>query len=262
MPTRIQPDLLLGPYRSPDWRHNQAEKVNADGRLASRNLYDKPTRKLAAFYQGLRGCRTDFDYDRLYRRMPREFAAYKLFKEGRGGVRETVAGMVLAREPAANIAECVGSKPDTIRFFEDAYFDCRSRLGQCDFILNQVIEINREPRNKAELLFKAMKFYGYVAGPLALEVFRFYVGPPIRWQHIGEVLEYIELRARALMQFEAVGPNGQMSREATRGLVNLFEWNREFRGRFGDEDSCRTPGEFQLERMTRNMMYAYGLGAV
>lgn len=262
MPTRTQPDLLLGSYRSPYWRHNRAEKVNADGRLASRNLYDKPTRTLATFYQGLRGCRTDCDYDRLYRRMPREFAAYTLFNEGRGGVRETIEGMVLAREPAGNIAECVGSKPDTIRFFKDAYFDVDDRLEMHDYVLNHVIEINRKPRSEAEFLFKAMKFYAYLAGPRSLEVFRFYVSSPIRWHHIGEVLDDIELRARALMQFEAVGPNGQMSREATRSLLNLFEWNREFKGRFGDEDSSRTPGEFQMERITRNMMHVYGLGGV
>jgi hypothetical protein len=260
--TRIQSKFLAGSGRRYDWRHNLAERLNEDGRLPSGRLHDDKTRSLTAFYQCLSRCRTDFDYARLCRSMPTVTSAYRLFKEGRGGARETVEGMVLARESAADIAALVSRKPDTIRFFEDAYFDCRSRLGQCDFILNQVIEINREPRNKEELLFKAMKFYGYLAGPRSLEVFRFYASSPIRWQHIGEVLDDIELRARALMQLEAVGPNGQMSREATRGLVNLFEWNREFNGRFGDEDSCRTPGECQLERMTRNMMHVYGLWGV
>lgn len=255
MPTlRIQPEFMAGPYRYYDCRHHQAERLKKEGRVPSPRLHDDTTRTLTGFYQRYGRCRTEFDYDHLYRCMPSVFAAYRLFKEGRGGTREIVEGMVLAREEATHIASLVGRTPDTIRFFEDAYYDVRSRLDMCDFILNHVIEINRKPRSEEELLFKAMKFYAYLAGPLSLEVFQFYAGPPIRWQHIGEVLEHIDLRARALVQFETVLPNGQISRKATRELMNLLEWNREYKGMFGDEDSCRKPEELRWERMTRNMM--------
>jgi hypothetical protein len=251
---RTQAELLAGPDRPCDWRHHRARRLNEAGRLPSPMLDDDTTRTLAEFYQLHRRCRTDFDYRRLYRRMPSVSAAYRLFKDGRGGTREIVESMVLAREEASDIASLVGMTPDAIRFFEDAYFDVRSRINMRDFILNQVIEIHRKPRSEEEFLFKALKFYGYVAGPRSLEVFQFYAGPPIRWQHMGEVLRGIELRARALMQFEAVGPIGQMSRQATRELIKLLEWNREPDGGFGDEDDSRTPTELRWERMTRKMM--------
>jgi hypothetical protein len=186
--------------------------------------------------------------------MPSVAAAYRLFNEGRGGVREIVEGMILGREDATTIAPLAGRTPDTIKLFENAYFDVVDRLDNCDFILNRVIEINRKPRSEEELLFKAMKFYGYIAGPLSLDLFQFYAGPPIRWQPIREVLDDIELRARALAQFEAVSPGGQMSREATRDLIKLLEWNREHKGQFGDETCCKTPKELRRARFANNLM--------
>ena len=253
MPIPIQPKTLAGPYRRPEWRHDQASKLTAEGRLSSHRLHDEQTRMLTAFYQRLHQYRTDFDIHRVYRSAPTVTAAYRLFKAGQDGAREAVKGMVLAREPAAHIAELVGLKPEAVTFFEDGFFDVRSRLDKHEFVLNQVIGINRKPRSEEELLFKAMHFYAYLAGPLSLEVFRFYVSRPVRWQHISEVLEDIELRARALLQFTTVGPDGQVSQNVSRELMKLLEWNRENKGRFGDENGCRNPRELRRSRIEESL---------
>ena len=250
---KIRSEILAGPFRRCDWRHREARRVSQTGRLPSPRLHSEATRRLVMFYQQYERCRTDLDHTRLRSRMPSIFEDHRLSREGHGGIREIAEAMVLAREQADRIASWIGVKPSTISVFEEVYFDVRSRLDQYDFIVHQVIGINRKPQTEQDFLCKAMKFYAYLAGPLSLEVFQFYAGPPIRWQPIREVFGNVELRARALAQFKALDQSGQTSQQAQRDMIKLLEWNREHKGRFGDENGYRTPAELQTARFAKTL---------
>jgi len=240
---RVDAEALAGPFRSCDWRHLEARALAVENRTPSPRMHDEATARLAHFYRKSRACRNQFDRRRLKRGDGEVFAAVELFNSTGDGGGLVAQALALANEPPEDIAGRIGVTTAAVSFFEDAYFDARSRLENRDFILNHVVRLGEENVDARELLRKAFLMFGYVSGGPAIDLL---TGSPENLfpkLKVRDGLLLLAKRARALFEFDAISGQLMMDPNQSQRVRDIIKSIEEASGSYGDEDTPRTKVE-------------------
>jgi hypothetical protein len=130
-------------FRRPDWRWlrvlKMADRYPTPGRASKRD--DKWVKAARNFLLRWRSKETDEEREDLWLEQPGLFYAYDLFarqpSEPEGAM--FLEARLLARQTPEYIAECMGTIPDTIRWYEALFFNVSDKLHQRDWITARVL---------------------------------------------------------------------------------------------------------------------------
>ena len=117
------------PLRHLDWRWRHARAVVTGGRRASARRDDPESIIVICYVRAEARCRTDGDRARLARRWPALDAA-RWLAGGAAPPRWEVEARFLAGQGDAAIAAGCALDPETVRWFEAAFFQVRDRLAR------------------------------------------------------------------------------------------------------------------------------------
>ncbi len=131
-------------FRSPAWRWDRVMKI-ADkyggmaGRCTKRD--DAWIKTSKAFFLRYRDLPDDEDRERLWMETPGLFYAFELFSRAADQPEGAcfLEARLLARQTPEVIAECMGTLPDTVRWYEALYFNVADKLQHRDWITAQVL---------------------------------------------------------------------------------------------------------------------------
>ena len=202
--SQLGTQLVAGRYRAPNSRDIEVARLLDEGRVPSPRIHDEATIDLYDFRHRRRQCGTEFDLAAVHRGARDISAAVQMHDLGCHGPGCTLEALVLADANPERIAKRMATKVEAVNFYEQAFWDVRSRLSDHDFIINQCIGLQNMGANRKKLACAAMKFFAYLTGSTSVDLFAFPAGAPHQWQSVGDVVSAIGRRARLLVGFEAL----------------------------------------------------------
>lgn len=157
------------PMRTANWRSARAMGLLATSPPGRPSTHDDSY--VVDIYRFLKRRQSSKDggLSELFPEYPGLWYAYQLYNESGETTRGVIEARILAGQTNEQIAEYYGTIPDTIEYYEAAFFAVRDRLKQKDWILRQIYGPNAEhlaQREKATLL----QLFAYHGGVPLLEL--------------------------------------------------------------------------------------------
>jgi hypothetical protein len=233
----------LAPLRRHDWLHREAVALVASNRAPSQRVHDEATTRLVHCYRRLRACRNHADRHRLRSKDPEALVAIDLFNSVTDGAGLVTQALVLAGESQQYIGARHRVAPGTIGFFEEAYFDVRSRLEDRDFIHHHVVRPGEVHVDTRELARKALLMLGYMAGRPAIDLLVGAPGSPSPRMRVRESMLLLAKRARTLFEVNAVRDQFIFDPQKSQEITKIIESIEQSSATYGDEGSPRTAVE-------------------
>lgn len=171
------------PMRAPDWRWQRALSLVAGGRSASRKRDDDETCRAVAFLRDQKSVVTEAASRGVFKRFPDIVLTLKLH-QGNPIRRLEIECRVLARQPAALIAETMQVPAHLVRAYESLFFDVRGRIDAITYIIRDVVGVTGTCPAPAEAW---AKWAAYHHGPAMIEPWLDYL------KHHGEPNDFATL---------------------------------------------------------------------
>lgn len=171
MRRRLHPAQLhqFDPLRTANWRSARAMSLLAASPPGRPSTHDD--QYVVEIYRFLKRKQASRDggVSELFPEYPGLWYAYQLYNESGETTRGVIEARILAGQTNNEIAEYYGTLPDTIEYYEAAFFSVRDRLKQKDWILRQIYGPNAEnitAKEKTTLL----QLFAYHGGVKLLEL--------------------------------------------------------------------------------------------
>lgn len=260
------------PYRQPQWRYERAVEIHETG--AQRYSYlrdDKCTRKLVKFIQAWdRANRYAAEADvraakrQLMTRYEGLYYAYEIFmRPDEDTVKYRAEARILSGQSDEEISEACGVIPETVFWYEKAFYNVRDRLRFRDYISGQVIgqTVGIGLQNLTQAL--TAKFFGYFAGPTVLELvldgYDHGLAPPSNGQDFAPYLDKLVglgTRLRAATSVNAMEVN-------RFNVMQLLDVNAKLlaeANRMKQETGAKSAIEENIQIMLSNIDWTVGRG--
>jgi hypothetical protein len=182
--------------------------------------------------------------------MTHVLSAVNLHKKAFTGVRTVVEALVLADQPRELIAARVGMTEEAIEFFEMAFFELRSRLGDSRFIVDQVIRVPEAAVDSEAFASAVAKLLSYYTGPASIDLLMIPRGD--QWISIREVASKFARRDRILLHLDTNRSERLADPRRKQEMLRAIEAVEEWPGKFEDETVPRT--EAQLVEAKRQAL--------
>jgi hypothetical protein len=253
--TQIDAQLVAGFYRDPDWRDARARRLCEEGRVPSPRVDDETTIQLTDFYRQRELCRTEYDFAAVYQGASHVSEAVQMHELSCGGPGCVLEALVLAAETSDRIATRMRTTTEVVKFYENAFWDIRSRLSDHDFIVSHCIGLQNAGANGHQFGCAATRFFAYLTGKESIDLFAFPTGAPNRWQSMSELVSAIGRRARLLLGVGALEDGQFTDPRARRDLLRVIEsLDEQSNNNFGDERAPKTKDE----RIVAGLLEAMG----
>lgn len=247
--THLDATQIAGRYRPPDWRNDSAQRLIEEGRVPSLRIHDDVTIELYDFCHRRQQCDTEHDLAALYQGASHVSEAVQMYELGCHGPCCVLESLVLADEDPDRIATRMTTTAEVVKFYEDAFWDIRSRLSDHDFIVNHCIGLRNAGADREKFACAAMKFVAYMTGSESINLFAFPAGAPNRWQSVGGLVSQIDRRARLLLRVDALQDGRFADPRAKRDLLRVMDSLQQWSDNYGDECSPQTKDERAVARL-------------
>lgn len=173
------------PFREPAWRNRRAmDLVNHRPRpkRAHRTLDDRDIKTYRSFLLALKN-HGESARPKLIADFPALYFAHEIAHAPDSDWSALLEARLLAREPDSLIAERLHTYPETISWYERLFFNVRDRLDSRDYIFKCCLNSRNMSRTGetaapvgpdmaigANCQRAAWRFYGYLGGPLVLDM--------------------------------------------------------------------------------------------
>jgi hypothetical protein len=158
------------PYRAVDWRWQLGVELAEDVEGPFRCSNDVGVREARRFWTQWRRCRDDADRRLLAGRMPSVYHAFSIYRDPGRIIRPALEARLLADESPDAIADKQATAPSVVQAYECLFYDVRNRLRHRDYIVNKVIGPRLHCGEAGWDHEVVWKFFGFVGGPLVLDV--------------------------------------------------------------------------------------------
>lgn len=176
------------PHRRPDWRFERvlqlADRQPVPGRCTKRD--DDHVRKMKSFLLRWRN-RSESSREELLFENPGLYYAYSLHENETDDheLEFIIQSRLLAGQPVEEIAEALGTMPETVSWYEAIFFNVSERLGNHDWVVKHillpaasrnVVRVQGEGQPPANMALVArpfldwsLKWFSYFGGPVICE---------------------------------------------------------------------------------------------
>lgn len=157
------------PFRPIDWRYRRAEWLRTSGRHVRKDRECPYIALAKKFLAAKERCDSDIDEERLAKRMPGIYFAYRIFNRHDTNDRYVIEARILANQDQRVIAKRQNTTPEVIFWFEKLFFDVRDKLDCRDYVINRVLGPSAH-RGISERDFDILlKLYALIGGPLVVD---------------------------------------------------------------------------------------------
>lgn len=157
------------PLRPADWRWQRACTQHVAGRRYSRRSDDEATERTLKYVRERARCATDRHRQRLARHHPELDPAFHLWLHG-GDERTILEARLLAGQSADEIGLACALPAETVRAFEETFFDVPDRLAARSWVQLAVLgspDVTKPPVEQVYAFVRRLAYYG---GPLVLDL--------------------------------------------------------------------------------------------